>query len=354
MILGEKIAQLRRKNGWSQEELADKMGVSRQAVSKWESNQTTPDLERILRLSSLFGVTIDYLLKDDAAPEIPRAEAEEETQIRLISLADAADYLTLRERASVQIALGTFLCFLSIIPLLLLGAAAEQFQQSEALAALIGLVSLFLLAAIAVVIFMRCGFHSAPYHFIELGAFRAEGGVNDMVRARKMQFRSAYLRGNLIGVCLCILSPLALFSGILSENDFTQVLLLCVTLLLAGIGVVSFILVGVRGQAWSGFSRKEISQPGHKAAVSATPPGCAESASTSSSATPTGCLPPQSTWPGASLPMTGAEPGSSGRWPVYYSAQFGFSSARLSIKIRQILSHNRLPCPQLQPYFRTK
>ena len=252
MILGEKIAQLRRKNGWSQEELADKMGVSRQAVSKWESNQTTPDLERILRLSSLFGVTIDYLLKDGAAPEIPRAEAEEETQIRLISLADAADYLSLRERASVQIALGTFLCFLAVIPLLLLGAAAEQFQQSEALAALIGLVSLFLLAAIAVVIFMRCGFHSAPYHFIESGAFRAEGGVNDMVRARKMQFRSTYLRGNLIGVCLCILSPLALFSGILSESDFTQVLLLCVTLLLAGIGVVSFILVGVR---WASMER---------------------------------------------------------------------------------------------------
>lgn len=252
MILGEKIAQLRRKNGWSQEELADKMEVSRQAVSKWESNQTTPDLERILRLSSLFGVTIDYLLKDDAAPEIPRAEAEEDPQIRLISLADAADYLTLRERASVQIASGTFLCILAFMPLLLLGAAAEQFQLSEALAALIGLASLFLLAAIAVVIFMRCGFHSAPYRFIELGEFRAENDVNDMVRARKMQFRSTYLRGNLIGVCLCILSPLALFSGILSESDFTQVLLLCVTLLLAGIGVVSFILVGVR---WASMER---------------------------------------------------------------------------------------------------
>lgn len=252
MILGEKIAQLRRKNGWSQEELADKMEVSRQAVSKWESSQTTPDLERIMRLSSLFGVTIDYLLKDGAEPEIPRPEAEEDTHIRLISLADAADYLSLRERASVQIASGTFLCILAFMPLLLLGAAAEQFQLSEALAALIGLASLFLLAAIAVVIFMRCGFHSAPYRFIELGEFRAENDANDMVRARKMQFRSTYLRGNLIGVCLCILSPLALFSGILSENDFTQVLLLCVTLLLAGIGVVSFILVGVR---WASMER---------------------------------------------------------------------------------------------------
>ena len=252
MILGEKIAQLRRKNGWSQEELADKMEVSRQAVSKWESGQTMPDLERILRLSSLFGVTIDYLLKDGEAPERPRLEAVEDPQIRQISLADAADYLALRERASVQIASGTFLCILAFMPLLLLGAAAEQFQLSEALAALIGLASLFLLAAIAVVIFMRCGFHSAPYRFIELGEFRAENDVNDMVRARKMQFRSAYLRGNLIGVCLCILSPLALFSGILSESDFTQVLLLCVTLLLAGIGVVSFILVGVR---WASMER---------------------------------------------------------------------------------------------------
>ena len=99
---------------------------------------------------------------------------------------------------------------------------------------------------------MRCGFHSAPYRFIELGEFRAENDVNDMVRARKMQFRSTYLRGNLIGVCLCILSPLALFSGILSESDFTQVLLLCVTLLLAGMGVVSFILVGVR---WASMER---------------------------------------------------------------------------------------------------
>ena len=85
MILGEKIAQLRRKNGWSQEELADKMGVSRQAVSKWESGQTMPDLERILRLSSLFGVTIDYLLKDGAEPEIPQSEAEEDTHIPPLS-----------------------------------------------------------------------------------------------------------------------------------------------------------------------------------------------------------------------------------------------------------------------------
>ena len=60
MILADKIIGLRKKNGWSQEELADKMNISRQAVSKWESAQTLPDLEKILQLSALFGVTTDY------------------------------------------------------------------------------------------------------------------------------------------------------------------------------------------------------------------------------------------------------------------------------------------------------
>ncbi len=63
MILAEKIAALRRKNGWSQEELAHQMGVSRQSVSKWESGTSIPDLERILKLSQIFGVSTDYLLK---------------------------------------------------------------------------------------------------------------------------------------------------------------------------------------------------------------------------------------------------------------------------------------------------
>ena len=64
MILADKIITLRKKNGWSQEELAEKLKVSRQAVSKWEGAQTVPDLERVLQMSQLFGVTTDYLLKE--------------------------------------------------------------------------------------------------------------------------------------------------------------------------------------------------------------------------------------------------------------------------------------------------
>lgn len=91
MILADKIIRLRKKNGWSQEELADKMNVSRQAVSKWESSQTIPDLDKILQLSTLFGVTTDYLLKD----EIEDEELTNDTKTWLYTIGRnvAIDYL---------------------------------------------------------------------------------------------------------------------------------------------------------------------------------------------------------------------------------------------------------------------
>ena len=63
MTLADRIQQLRKQKGISQEELADRVGVSRQAVSKWESAQSVPDLDKILLLSDYFEVTTDYLLK---------------------------------------------------------------------------------------------------------------------------------------------------------------------------------------------------------------------------------------------------------------------------------------------------
>ena len=63
MNIANRIQYLRKTKGMSQEELAYKIGVSRQAVSKWESEQSTPDLEKIIMMSELFEVTTDYLLK---------------------------------------------------------------------------------------------------------------------------------------------------------------------------------------------------------------------------------------------------------------------------------------------------
>lgn len=65
MNLSEKIYQLRKEKGLSQEGLAEKLGTTRQAVSKWENNQGYPETEKLLQLSNIFEVSIDFLLKDD-------------------------------------------------------------------------------------------------------------------------------------------------------------------------------------------------------------------------------------------------------------------------------------------------
>lgn len=69
MILADKITALRKKAGWSQEELAEQLGVTRQSVSKWEGAQSVPDMDKVVQISRLFGVTTDFLLKDELSEE---------------------------------------------------------------------------------------------------------------------------------------------------------------------------------------------------------------------------------------------------------------------------------------------
>ena len=74
MNLSEKLIVLRKENGWSQEEFAEKLEVSRQAVSRWENGTALPDAQNILRISKLFRVSADYLLNDDYE-DAPEADA---------------------------------------------------------------------------------------------------------------------------------------------------------------------------------------------------------------------------------------------------------------------------------------
>ena len=71
MTFGEKLQTLRRARGWSQEQLAAQISVSRQAISKWEADAATPDTENVVRLSRLFGVTCDYLLCEEHRQDAP-------------------------------------------------------------------------------------------------------------------------------------------------------------------------------------------------------------------------------------------------------------------------------------------
>lgn len=69
MTLGEKLSKLRKENNYTQEQLAELLGVSRQSVSKWESNIAYPETEKLIRLGELFDCSLDYLIKDEEPPQ---------------------------------------------------------------------------------------------------------------------------------------------------------------------------------------------------------------------------------------------------------------------------------------------
>ncbi len=249
MIFADKIVALRKKNGWSQEELAEKMEVSRQSVSKWESAQSVPDLEKVLRLSRLFGVSTDYLLKDEQE-EVEYSEAQDELpSARRVSMEEANAFLCAKDYTAGKIAFATLLCILSPVCLFLLAAASETgtLAFSENLACGLGLIIMLLLVAGAVAIYIYCGSKTSAFAYLEKEAFETEYGVAGMVKQRQTAYKAVYTRSNILGACLCILSVVPLFSGaFLFESELYLVGMLALTMLLAGIGVVFFITAGIR------------------------------------------------------------------------------------------------------------
>ena len=87
MTLSEKLYNLRRKQGFTQEAIAEKLDCSRQVISKWENGTTTPDAEMLQKYSELFGVSIDYLLKDDIdEPTSTQPSEKNSTSKRLLGI----------------------------------------------------------------------------------------------------------------------------------------------------------------------------------------------------------------------------------------------------------------------------
>ena len=249
MILADKIIRLRKKNGWSQEDLADKMSVSRQAVSKWEGAQTIPDLEKILQLSVLFGVTTDYLLKDEIEDEELTNDTSSDTTVKRISIEEANAYIEQRKKAAWRIALATFLCILSPITLIVLTMLSELPNAivTEVTASVIGLTVLFAFILCAVPLYIYCGFKNQPYEFLDKNIpFELEYGVKGLVTEKKNAFRPTYIAYNIIATCVCIFSvvPLVLLS--FSENVILVATALALLMIIAGIGAGMFIVAGTQ------------------------------------------------------------------------------------------------------------
>ena len=245
MILADKIINLRKKNGWSQEELAEKLGVTRQSISKYEGAQSIPDLDKILKLSEIFGVTTDYLIKDEleeeeyAPSQMQENESESDRSVHKVTMEMANEYLQIIDWSAGKTAFATMLCILSPIVLLMLGAMSEMpdYHISENAAAGIGICVLIVLIAIAVTIFILCGMKTKKYEFMEKEDIETAYGVSGMVKEKRDAYHSPYVTQLVIGITCCICSVIPLFGTLaVSESDFYMVSAVCMLLALVAIG----------------------------------------------------------------------------------------------------------------------
>ena len=259
MILADKIISLRKKAGWSQEELAEQLGVSRQSVSKWEGAQSMPDMEKILQLSKLFGVTTDYLLKDEIE-ELPPNEQKpitDEPSLRRVTMEEASRYLDLSRSNAPKNALGVLLCVLSPITLLMLlgiaeassevteGGSAAIVTNMENFATGVGISVLLVFVALGVALFMISGSKIREFAFLDTEPFETEYGVSGMVKERRREFSDKLTRLNMIATILCILSAVPLFAAIcLQTSDLGFMIAICLLLTTVACGAAVFTYSG--------------------------------------------------------------------------------------------------------------
>ena len=274
MILADKIIQLRKKQGWSQEALAEQLNVSRQTISKWEGAQSVPDLNRILQIAELFGVSTDYLLKDELEEPNP-AEGPEETQdespLRSVTMEQADQYLAYRDHAAGAIGLGVMLCILCSVPLILLTGIQEAGRGilNEAQAGGIGAVILFLIIGAAVALFVVQGMKGHVFQWIEQEDLDTAYGVDSMVRSRREAYRPRYVQLLVVGIVLCVLSVVPVIAagtvvdsweeqtiapmmvGRAAEGEIIMIVAVAALLLMVAVGVLCIVRCSV---VWSGFN----------------------------------------------------------------------------------------------------
>ncbi|GAA6206619.1 MULTISPECIES: helix-turn-helix transcriptional regulator [Thalassotalea] len=243
MILAEKIIKLRKQLSWSQEELAEKMDVSRQSVSKWESTNSIPDLNKVIKLAEIFDVSTDYLLKDDI--EIPdlQSDGKEPGSVQ-INLEQALHYVETKRLVSSLITKGVVFCISSVIPLFFFLAMAQtgRLNMTGNVAAVAGIVSILLMVSVAVSYFIKTNQYQAEIDSIENEPFELSYGVHSVFQEKLKDFQNIYHFRLSLGIFMFIISfvPLLVASMFMQGEGLTLMMLIVLFIIIAiGICIVS-------------------------------------------------------------------------------------------------------------------
>lgn len=258
MKLEEKITLLRKRNSWSQEELAFRLDVSRQAVSKWEMGSSIPDLDKIIKMSELFGVTTDYLLKDEQEENAPIASIKEEIEeekepaekirpIREVSDAECRGFLFLTKKSAKRVAFGVRLCILSPILLLVMhGMFSQGIIKAESVANGVGIAALFLIVACGVWFIIRGGMLLSSYSDFWESRLVFSPQMEERLRSEYADDTARFGKRIACGVVLCILSVIpVVVAGCVDAPD--HVIMYCTTaiFLFVATGVFIFVRYGM-------------------------------------------------------------------------------------------------------------
>ena len=250
MDFSEKIAMLRRQKNWSQEELAEKLMVTRQAVSKWESAQSMPDLDKIVQLSELLGVSTDYLLKSDRdAPEVETPQrTQEKASARRVTREEASRFLSLQAAAVPKVSLGVALCVWSPIVLIGLTALGSVFHVKipDSAAGGLGLCVLLGMVAAAVALFLTSGTKLKEFEYLEREPIAPDVDARELARKQEAEQAEECARLTTIGVVLCIISAVPIFAVMCvgRTRDGYDSLAVCALLLLVGIACLLLVRAG--------------------------------------------------------------------------------------------------------------
>jgi transcriptional regulator with XRE-family HTH domain len=243
MKLADKIIKLRKQFGWSQEELAEKLNVSRQSISKWEGALSIPDLNRIIKLGEIFGVSTDYLLKDDIEDFEISGEVQDE-RLSFLSLEEANDYVENTYKRSKAVVKAVVILLSSVIPLFLALAlkTGGVIEISDALMYSIGFVAMFMMIAIGVVLLISMNQKYKLNKVVESVYFELEYGAESILKEKLESFGTHYLRSISIGITLILSSSLPLILSALF-NAPVMVIYFMLVILLMLIGVALSIII---------------------------------------------------------------------------------------------------------------
>lgn len=250
-MLAEKIYQLRKAKNWSQEDLAAKIGVSRQSVSKWERGEALPDLERMISLSDIFGVSIDDLIRSNKITEDEKEDLQSQaktttlqtdqetplTSLNEIDLASAHAYLQVKQVTSQSNAAACFLIIIGSGSFFALQMMADELPTAFWLQ-IIAWVILLASMAIASASFMQNQQLSEKYRWIETQPHQLGFQVEEILERDQRANREIWQKQTITGTSLCILSalPLVITSSIL-DDDLPIAISLLATIALISAGV---------------------------------------------------------------------------------------------------------------------